>query len=71
MRQRATEHVGDDLHVAVTMRPETSAGRDVVVVDHPQVAKTHVFRVMVVGEREAVKALQPSVIGVSTIPGFA
>jgi hypothetical protein len=46
VRQRAFEHVADDLHVAVAMRAEAGAGGDAVFVDDTQVAHAHVRRVV-------------------------
>jgi hypothetical protein len=39
VRQRAVEHVADDLHVAVAMGAEAGARGDAVFVDDPQVAQ--------------------------------
>ena len=65
------EHVADDLHVAVAVRAEAGARGDAVLVDDAQVAEAHVARVVVVGEREAVAALQPAVVGVAAVGRFA
>src|SRR3712207_7425352 len=45
-----SQHVADDLHVAVAVRAEAGARRDAVLVDHAQVAPAHVPRVVVVRE---------------------
>ena len=71
VRQRAFEHVADDLHVAVAMRAEAGASGDAVFVDDPQVAHAHVLGVVVVGKGKAVKALEPAVVGVAAILGLA
>jgi hypothetical protein len=39
VRQRAVEHVADDLHVAVAVGAEAGAGGDAVLVDDAQVAQ--------------------------------
>src|SRR5262245_52881533 len=57
--QRAVEHVGDDLHVAVRMRTKPSARRDAVIVDHAQRAEAHVRRVVVLAEGKRVSTVQP------------
>ena len=67
VRERALEHVADDLHVAVPVRAEAGAGGDGVVVEDAQVAEAHVRRVVVVGEREAVVAVEPAVVGVAAV----
>jgi hypothetical protein len=70
-RQRAVEHVAHDLHVAVSVRGEAGAGCNAVLVDHAQVAEPHVLRVVIVGERKRVVALEPAMIGVATVRRFA
>ena len=71
MGQRAFEHVADDFHVAMAVGAETGARRDAVFVDDAQVPEPHVVAVQVVREREAVVALEPAVIGVAALFGFA
>ena len=61
--QRPLEHVGEDLHVAVAVGAEPHAGRDTILVDDAQRAEAHAAGIVVVGEREAVKALEPAVVG--------
>jgi len=67
VRQLARDHVAHDLHVTVAVRAEAGAGRDAVFVDDAQVAEAHLLRVVVVGERETVKALQPAVVGIAAV----
>ncbi len=50
--ERARDHVGHDLHLAVAVRREAPARRDYVVVEHAQRAEGDVFRVMIVVKRE-------------------
>ncbi len=59
MLERPPQHPGDDLHVAVRVRPEAASGRDAVLVDDPQRPEAHVLRVVIVGERERVAAVEP------------
>jgi hypothetical protein len=47
------------------------ARRHHVVVDHAQRAKAHVSRVEVLGKREAVKGLQPAMVGKAAFVGSA
>jgi hypothetical protein len=63
--QCAFEHVADDLHVAVAVRAEASAWRHAIFVDDAQRTEVHMFRIVVVGEREAVTRLQPPVVGMT------
>jgi hypothetical protein len=69
--QLARQDVGDDLHVAMAVGAEAGARRDAVFVDHPQVADAHVKRVVVFGERKAVKRLQPAMVGKAAFGGLA
>ncbi len=63
------EDVGEDLHVAVAVRPEAGSGRDAVVVDHAQAAEAHVPRVVVLAERERVAAVEPAPVGLAALGG--
>jgi len=63
MLHPAREHVGQDLHVPMSMFREPGAGRDPILVDDPQAAESHMLRVIVMGEAERVGGLQPSVVG--------
>ena len=65
----ALEDVGEDLHVAVAVRPEAGSGRDAVVVDHAQAAEAHVPRVVVLAERERVAAVEPAPVGLAALGG--
>src|SRR3954471_2288511 len=62
VRERAVEHVADDLHVAVPVGAEALAGVDAILVDHAQRAVAHVLRILVAGEGERVERAQPAVI---------
>ncbi|MNR35460.1 hypothetical protein D3C85_1533100 [compost metagenome] len=65
MADGAVEHVADDFHVAVAVGVEAGARRDAVIVDHAQIGKAHVRRIVVVAEGKAVAALQPAKIGLA------
>src|SRR5262249_10152059 len=67
--ERAVEHVGDDLHVAVRVCAEPAAGGDAVVVDDPQVAEAHVRGIVVLPERKRVAAIQPRQRGAPAFVG--
>ena len=60
---RATHDVADDLHVAVTVHAKAGTGLDAVFVDHAQISKAHVRRVVVAGKRKRVVRLEPAVVG--------
>src|SRR6185437_10616647 len=63
MRERAFEHVAQDLHVAMGVRAEAAAGLHAVLVDHAQRPEAHAVGIVVVREREAVQGAQPAVVG--------
>ena len=61
--QRAVEDIRDNLHVAMAMSVEAAARAHPVFVDHAQRTETHVLRVVIMAERKAVAAVQPTEIG--------
>src|SRR6185503_9956496 len=63
--QRATDHLTDNFKVAMGVRPEAFPSLDPVLVNNAQSAKTHMLRVVVVGKRKRMVAIQPTVIRVS------
>src|SRR5262245_127334 len=67
--QCALEHVGQDLHVTVTVGTEPGAGLDAIVVDHSQHPEAHVRGVVVVAERKGVAAVEPPPVGAATVLG--
>src|SRR5438128_7660099 len=58
VREPAREHVGEDLHVAVSVRPEATSGRHAVVIDDAEGGESHVRGIEVVAERERVAAVE-------------
>ena len=64
--QIARQHIADDLHVLVAVGAKTSARRDPVFVDHPQITPAHELWVLVARKRKTVKRLQPTVVGVAS-----
>lgn len=71
MGQLAAEDVRKDLGVAVRMRREPGERGHSVFVEHSQGAEVGEAWVMVGRKREGVVAIQPSVIGVTTVGGAA
>ena len=65
VREVAGQHVADDFHVAMAVLAEAGARRDTVFIDDAQIAEAHVRRIVIVGKRERVVALQPAVVGVT------
>ncbi len=63
VREPALEDITDDLHVAVTVRAETLARLDAVLVDDAKGAEPHVLRVLVVREGKGVEGAKPAVLG--------
>jgi hypothetical protein len=69
--QRTPQDVAKDFHVRVRMRGKACASSDDVLIDHTQAAEAHVRRIIVIGEGEGVVAIQPAVIGMAALVGFA
>src|SRR5262245_45480290 len=69
MRELALEHVGDDLHVAMAMRAEALAGLHPIFVDDAQRPVAHEARIVVVGEREGMSAVEPIELGAAAVVG--
>src|ERR1700741_4774501 len=67
MRELAIEHVADDLHVAMAVRPEALARSHAVFIDDAQRPELDVLRIEVVGERERVIRLEPAVVGIAAL----
>lgn len=65
--ERAGDDVAENLHVPVWVGREAAAGGDLVLIDHAQAAKTHVGRIVVIGEAETVFAFQPAMACVPTL----
>jgi hypothetical protein len=55
----------------MTMHPEALAGLHAVVVDDPQGAKAHVVGVVVIAKRKGVVGVEPAVVEVAALAGFA
>jgi hypothetical protein len=53
------------------MGAETRAGLHPVIVDHAQHPVTHVARILVIREREAVVRIEPAVIGMAALGAAA
>src|SRR5262245_21677107 len=57
--ERTIDDAGDDLHVSVAVSAEALAGRDAVLVDDSQNAKSHLPGVVILPERERVETVEP------------
>src|SRR5437867_4364673 len=71
MLERAFQNVSDDFHVTMRVHGKTLIGRDAIFIDDPQSSKVHVRRIVILIERESVESIQPSVIEVAAVFGFA
>ena len=71
VRQVASQDVADDFHVAMAMRAEAGARGNAVFIDHAQIAPAHVLRVVVARKRKTVKRLEPAMVGIAAVGGFA
>src|SRR5262249_29190547 len=68
--QRAFQHVGHDLHLAMRMRRESSAARDCVMVEDSQRPESHVIRVVVAVETEQPVRRQPVALQMKSVFGL-
>lgn len=71
MRQFTTEHITEDLKVAMRMRGEAVLRRHAVFIQHTQRAEFLVLCVLVAGECEGVVCVQPAVICVAALVASA
>ena len=53
------------------MGTKPRARRYTVLIDHPQITPSHKLRIVVTSERKTMERLQPTVVGVAAIEGFA
>jgi hypothetical protein len=53
------------------MRTEAPTRRNAILIQNAEVAKAHMRRIMVIGERKRVVAVEPSMIGVASFLAFA
>ena len=67
----STHHITNNFHIAMGMRGKSATPGDDVVIDDAQAAKSHVGGVVVIGERKGESALEPAVVGVAAVRGFA
>ncbi|MNT92732.1 hypothetical protein D3C72_2340620 [compost metagenome] len=67
MFYRAAQHVGQDFHVFMRVGAKTLPCVDHVFVDHPQRREAHKIGIVIVGKGEGVPAIQPTMIGMTTI----
>ena len=65
--ERAGEHPGEDLHVAMPVGRESRPGLHPILVDHAQAPEAHVRGVVVVGEGERVARVEPAVVGMPAL----
>ena len=67
----SVKDVAEDLHVLMWMCWESRTWSDDILIDDPQRPEAHVGRVVVAGETEGVKTVQPPVAGMASGGGFA
>jgi hypothetical protein len=63
MLQRTFEDIGDDLHVPVSVRLETSTRPNAILVDHAQDTEAHMLRIVILAEGEGMPAVEPTEVG--------
>src|SRR5690606_6883931 len=71
MRKLACQHIADDFHVAMRVGAEAAAGGHPVFIDDPQHPELDLFRIEVLGEREAVAAVEPAMVAVAPVCALA
>ena len=67
---RTAPDIGDDFHVAMRMGVESGMRRDTVIIDHQQLAKTHLLRIVIAGKAEMVLGIEPAMIGAAKTVEF-
>ena len=83
MLDRAFQDDGHYLHISMSVLGQSRPGNDAVLVEHPEVTKSHMLGIVVVGEREAMLGIDlpapmatasasvPETDHVPVIPGVA
>ena len=71
VRQLALQYITDDLHITMPVGTKPRARRNTVFIDHPQITPPHELRVVITSKRKTMKRLQPAMVGVAAIEGFA
>ena len=67
--QIALQGNGNNFHVVVRVSTKAHSGSNNIVVENPQEAKMHLFRVVEMGKTKGVVGIQPAVVGMSTFVG--
>ncbi len=71
VRQAAFQDVGENFHILVAMRSKTHARFHAIFVHHAQRAEAHVIGVVVASERKGVIGVEPAVVKMAALVGFA
>jgi hypothetical protein len=71
MLERAFQYVRKDLHVAVRMLAEALGRGDTVIVDHEQVGKAILLRIVIVREGKCVPRAEPAMFCTATLIGLS
>lgn len=69
--QRAPDHVTENFHIAMRVGGKTATWCHVILVDHPQAAEAHLGGIVVIGETVGMMALEPAMVGMAALDGFA
>ena len=70
MAQLTRQHIGQNLHIVVTMPPKAALCCNSIFIDHPQGRNTHKAWIVPTAERKAMFGIQPTHIDVTTIFTF-
>src|SRR6188474_485994 len=69
MLQGAADNVTDNFEVAMGVRAEAFPALDSVLVNHPQTAKSHMPRVVIIRKGKRMVTIQPPVVRMSPLFG--
>ena len=64
--QISFEWDADNFHVVMRVRTKAASCFHGVIIEYPEYAEVHSFRVVVIGETETVMGIEPAMVGVAT-----
>lgn len=67
----AFKDVAEDFHIAVRMGGEARPRCNDILIDDTQTAEAHVRGIVVISKAESVVAIEPAMVGMATLGGFA
>src|SRR5210317_2250176 len=67
MGDSASAHIGNDLHVVMTMGGKTGLWRNDVVIDHQQLSMAQLVGVVILRKAKVIVRIKPTVIGIPQV----